>query len=148
MHDTDALPWKIEWYSTWCFVLWFFHSQDTVPDCLHYSTCLGGDPCWSIFCSLSSISYYLLWLFYSMILLTEVHWFQQKLHISRLFDPMEIEGLQLAVGSALDVLFVMLTKLSKVKNKATGSLSWMVAISRNGFISNNDYRNSGNWINA
>jgi len=36
---------------------------------------------------------------------------------------MEIEGLQLAVGSALDVLFVMLTKLSKVKNKATGSLS-------------------------
>ncbi|RDY02949.1 hypothetical protein CR513_13529, partial [Mucuna pruriens] len=36
-----------------------------------------------------------------------------KLHVSRLFDPMEIEGLQLAIGSVLDILSVMLTKLSK-----------------------------------
>ncbi|KAG4966890.1 hypothetical protein JHK87_032541 [Glycine soja] len=37
----------------------------------------------------------------------------EKLHVSRLFDPMEIEGLQLAIGSVLDILSVMLTKLSK-----------------------------------
>ncbi|XP_057456711.1 uncharacterized protein LOC130747712 [Lotus japonicus] len=37
----------------------------------------------------------------------------EKLHISRLFDPLEIEGLQLAIGSVLDILSVMLTNLSK-----------------------------------
>ncbi|XP_027354241.1 uncharacterized protein LOC113864573 [Abrus precatorius] len=37
----------------------------------------------------------------------------EKFHVSRFFDPMEIEGLQLAVGSVLDILSVMLTKLSK-----------------------------------
>ncbi|XP_027909728.1 uncharacterized protein LOC114168941 isoform X2 [Vigna unguiculata] len=37
----------------------------------------------------------------------------EKLHISRIFDPMEIEGLQLAISSVLDILSVMLTKLSK-----------------------------------
>ncbi|XP_071723037.1 uncharacterized protein [Rutidosis leptorrhynchoides] len=37
----------------------------------------------------------------------------EKLYISRLFEPMEIEGLQLALVSALDILFIMLSKLSK-----------------------------------
>ncbi|XP_052734506.1 uncharacterized protein LOC108340198 isoform X2 [Vigna angularis] len=37
----------------------------------------------------------------------------EKLHVSRVFDPMEIEGLQLAISSVLDILSVMLTKLSK-----------------------------------
>ncbi|TKY67768.1 Nucleoporin NUP188-like [Spatholobus suberectus] len=37
----------------------------------------------------------------------------EKLHVSRLFDPTEIEGLQLAISSVLDILSVMLTKLSK-----------------------------------
>ncbi|OIV99597.1 hypothetical protein TanjilG_17407 [Lupinus angustifolius] len=37
----------------------------------------------------------------------------EKLHVSRLFDPMEIEGLQLAIGAVLDILSVMLSKLSK-----------------------------------
>nr|KYP39665.1 hypothetical protein KK1_039024 [Cajanus cajan] len=37
----------------------------------------------------------------------------EKLHVSRLLDPVEIEGLQLAIGSVLDILSVMLTKLSK-----------------------------------
>ncbi|KAL2329164.1 hypothetical protein Fmac_022591 [Flemingia macrophylla] len=37
----------------------------------------------------------------------------EKLHVSRLFDPMEIEGLQLAIGSVLDILSVMLIKPSK-----------------------------------
>ncbi|XP_057748155.1 uncharacterized protein LOC130967358 isoform X2 [Arachis stenosperma] len=37
----------------------------------------------------------------------------EKLHVSRLFDPMEIEGIQLAIGSVLDILVVMLTRLSK-----------------------------------
>ncbi|KAI4297724.1 hypothetical protein L6164_037599 [Bauhinia variegata] len=37
----------------------------------------------------------------------------EKLHVSRLFDPMEIEGLQLAISYALDVLFIMLSKVSK-----------------------------------
>ncbi|MCI06168.1 nucleoporin Nup188 [Trifolium medium] len=37
----------------------------------------------------------------------------EKLHASRIFDPMEIEGLQLAIGSVLDILSEMTTKLSK-----------------------------------
>ncbi|KAJ1422124.1 hypothetical protein SESBI_13251 [Sesbania bispinosa] len=37
----------------------------------------------------------------------------EKLHVSRILDPMEIEGLQLAIGSVLDILSAMLTKLSK-----------------------------------
>ncbi|XP_054786453.1 uncharacterized protein LOC129292825 isoform X2 [Prosopis cineraria] len=37
----------------------------------------------------------------------------EKLHLSRLFDPVEIEGLQFAISSVLDVLHVMLTKLSE-----------------------------------
>ncbi|KAI9127540.1 hypothetical protein K1719_000533 [Acacia pycnantha] len=37
----------------------------------------------------------------------------EKLHVSRLFDPMEIEGLQFAISSVLDVLLIMLTKLSE-----------------------------------
>ena len=45
---------------------------------------------------------------------------QQKLHVSRLFDPMEIEGLQFAISSVLDVLRIMLTKLSEVKRKLIG----------------------------
>ncbi|CAK8576856.1 unnamed protein product [Lathyrus sativus] len=37
----------------------------------------------------------------------------EKLNASRFFDPMEIEGLQLAIGSVLDILSEMTTKLSK-----------------------------------
>lgn len=37
----------------------------------------------------------------------------EKLHASRFFDPMEIEGLQLAIGSVFDILSEMTTKLSK-----------------------------------
>ncbi|KAL5055383.1 hypothetical protein RYX36_036065 [Vicia faba] len=37
----------------------------------------------------------------------------EKLNASRFFDPMEIEGLQLAVCSVLDILSEMTTKLSK-----------------------------------
>ncbi|WJX51140.1 hypothetical protein P8452_37363 [Trifolium repens] len=37
----------------------------------------------------------------------------EKLHASRFFDPMEIEGLQLAIGSVLDILSEMTAKLSK-----------------------------------
>lgn len=39
---------------------------------------------------------------------------KQKLYVSRLYDPMEIEGLQLAICSVLDILSSMLSYLSKV----------------------------------
>jgi len=45
------------------------------------------------------------------------------LHASRFFDPMEIEGLQLAIGSVFDILSEMTTKLSKVKRKTTNVIS-------------------------
>ncbi|XP_072079461.1 uncharacterized protein [Arachis hypogaea] len=37
----------------------------------------------------------------------------EKLHVSRLFDSMIIKGIQLAIGSVLEILVVMLTRLSK-----------------------------------
>ncbi|CAK9162511.1 unnamed protein product, partial [Ilex paraguariensis] len=37
----------------------------------------------------------------------------EKIYVSRLYDLMEIEGLQLAISSALDILFSMLSDLSK-----------------------------------
>ncbi|KAM7257446.1 hypothetical protein ACFE04_013187 [Oxalis oulophora] len=37
----------------------------------------------------------------------------ERLYISRLFEPMEIEELHLALVSALDILFLMLSKMSK-----------------------------------
>ncbi|KAL4616065.1 hypothetical protein ACB092_07G172100 [Castanea dentata] len=37
----------------------------------------------------------------------------ENLYVSRLFELMEIEGLQLAIGSVLDILFIMLSKFSK-----------------------------------
>lgn len=40
--------------------------------------------------------------------------FKQKLYVSRLYDPMEIEGLQLAICSVLDILSSMLSDLYKV----------------------------------
>lgn len=47
-----------------------------------------------------------------------VHWWdcilEQKLYVNRLVELTEIEGLQLAISSALDVLYVMLSKFSKV----------------------------------
>ncbi|KAG4985011.1 hypothetical protein JHK86_032702 [Glycine max] len=53
----------------------------------------------------------------------------EKLHVSRLFDPMEIEGLQLAIGSVLDILSVMLTKLSKaIQFGAVRFISMLFAI--------------------
>lgn len=40
--------------------------------------------------------------------------FLQNIYVSRLFELMEIEGLQLAMGSVLDILFIMLSNFSKV----------------------------------
>lgn len=38
----------------------------------------------------------------------------QKLYVSRLYELMDIEGLELAVCSVLDILFSMLSDMSKV----------------------------------
>ncbi|GAV84710.1 DUF3414 domain-containing protein [Cephalotus follicularis] len=37
----------------------------------------------------------------------------EKFYVSRLFELVEIEGLQLAIGSVLDVIYIMLSKFSK-----------------------------------
>ncbi|KAK8491475.1 hypothetical protein V6N11_059400 [Hibiscus sabdariffa] len=37
----------------------------------------------------------------------------ERLHLNRLIELVEIEGLQLAISSALDISYVMLTKFSK-----------------------------------
>lgn len=38
----------------------------------------------------------------------------QELYVSRLYELVEIEGLETAVGSVLDILFSMLSDISKV----------------------------------
>lgn len=38
----------------------------------------------------------------------------QELYVSRLYELVEIEGLEMAVGSVLDILFSMLSDISKV----------------------------------
>ncbi|ESR36842.1 hypothetical protein CICLE_v10029869mg [Citrus x clementina] len=38
----------------------------------------------------------------------------KKLYVIRTFELMEIEGLELAIGSALDILYTMLSKFSKL----------------------------------
>ncbi|KAI5432062.1 hypothetical protein KIW84_035992 [Lathyrus oleraceus] len=43
----------------------------------------------------------------------------EKLNASRFFDPMEIEGLQLAIGSILDILSETTTKLAKISASPT-----------------------------
>lgn len=49
----------------------------------------------------------------SFCLCLEAH-FWQNLYVSRLVEPVEIEGFQLAISSALDILYIMISKFSEV----------------------------------
>lgn len=57
------------------------------------------------------------------------NWFEniflQNIYVSRLFELMEIEGLQLAMGSVLDNLFIMLSNFSKVSLINTELFVWL-----------------------
>lgn len=108
MHCINLTPPKSGRDFSWFIALWFFSSQCFVSHCVYNNTNFGG-LCWFP----HYIYYFFLNIGSLLICRNNLTNFLQKLFVSRLYDLTEIEGLQLAICSILDI-FCMLSDLSKV----------------------------------